>query len=71
MAERKCRTCCFWAKPTKTKALANRVYPCTAPLPELRLPESVTKANGFTLNIERRSYMERDEGTRCPAWSLA
>lgn len=56
-----CRTCVYWDKPPKQRALEGFVYPCTAPIPDARYPASVEAKF-------RRSYMERNDGKNCLCW---
>lgn len=68
-AKQSCRTCVYWDKPAKDRALSGRVYPCSAPMPPLKIPDSVRNFHSFTPTPFRK-FMERDEGTSCACWSV-
>jgi hypothetical protein len=65
--KRSCRTCVYWDKPAGARAMADKAYSCSAPLPALVLPDSVTQYYAFKINLGRR-WMTREEGTSCPTW---
>lgn len=66
-----CRTCVHLdVNPNaagKRVPLRTHCYACTAPLPDIKLPESVTVSYGF-LWPPSRCYMTPDRGTECPTW---
>lgn len=63
-----CRTCVYWEKPANVPATSGRMFACSAPLPTVAFPDCITKHYTFRVSFPR-SYMERDDGKRCPAWS--
>lgn len=65
---RSCRTCIYWEKPASIPATSGRMFACSAPLPVLAFPDCITKHYSFR-DLLPRSYMERDDGKRCAAWS--
>ena len=65
VVQQSCRTCAFWGKPAGVRALADYIYPCTAPVAHIMaaLPASIQRFGD-------RRHMERDEGKTCPCWEI-
>ncbi len=71
-SERCCKTCRhlnvgLYADGRRV-VVAGRAYQCSAPLPDVSLPECMTKAYGFEWP-PRRAFMTGSDGKSCPAWA--
>lgn len=63
---RSCRTCRWVAVPSGERIYKTRTYPCNWPMPDLPLPDSITRY--FRYQPYPRSRMEPDDGKNCPTW---
>lgn len=46
---------------------ADKAYTCKCPIPDLKLPDSVTKAHGWQAP-RPSNWMTPQHGTECPTW---
>jgi hypothetical protein len=64
-----CKNCGWLNVPPlnngKIRVYGHDSYKCTVPIPEIKLPHSVTKAYGFSWP-PRKTFMQGDEGEGCP-----
>lgn len=54
-------------KDGKRRVRRNKTYRCLAPLPELKLPASVTSASGYREGFSK-TMMAPDDGGACPTF---
>lgn len=64
--KRKCRTCRWLAIPAGERIYRARAYSCNWPMPEMPLPDSITRYYGY--RPHPRIRIEPDDGKNCPTW---
>lgn len=62
-----CKTCRWWELPAGESARRRVGRRCLAPLPEMVLPDSITKYRQSSWPPPRMS-MWADDGEACPTW---
>lgn len=70
MTSQSCRTCRHMDVPLtasgQRRVYKDGAYVCNVPIPELPLPDSVTRAYGFRIS---KSHVIPEWGGTCPLWA--
>lgn len=74
MSKQSCRNC-KWLQPDTDKngkrlVTINRTYRCLYPVPDTRLPDSITQSYYWHGFEAMKTRIMPDSGAHCPVWGL-